>query len=411
MALAIGLSLALGMTGAMAQSITGGVYGKEPAGSDVTVTIDGVATGYHKELHPEADGHYSLNGLNPGRYKVTVSQGGNVAGSREVMVTPNVQTPVASFTASATAASMPPLHAADLSGISVTASTIHSDIVPIDVSTPQLTSNYSMALVNQLPTGRSLESIALLKSNVRYDNQTTGKVQMGGASPSENRYYFNEFDTTNDYNGLGATILPSEALSSVQTLSSNATTTWTSSTGGVMAATVRQGTNKFESGYSLYFTPPTSRLLNPRSRDSYDSEGNYYHFYSENRHDANITSQYLWASGALVKDKLFFFAMLGNGPDNNSQSTTQTFQTYTNTRDKNALLNLTWNITNNQSLNVVGYRDWKDTFNNQYSLTRDYDASSAGKYFGWNAAHVKDQFLIGNYNWQINDAMSLRLMA
>ena len=411
--LAMGLLMALGAGVAQAQSITGGLYGKEPGGADVTVAVDGTATGYHKEIHPDADGRYTLNGLNPGRYKVTVSQAGAVVGSSEVVVNPNVQSPVAAFSTSTSTVTNK--NASNLSGINVTASTIHSDIVPIDVSTPQLTSNYSMALVNQLPTGRGLESIALLKSNVRYDNQTTQLVQMGGASPAENRYYFNEFDTTNDYNGLGATSLPSEALSSVQTLSSNSTTTWTSSTGGVMAATVRQGTNKFQAGYSLYFTPPTSRLLNPRLHNSYDSNGDYYRFGGDinnggGEHSANITNQYIWASGAVVKDKLFFFAMLGNTPNNQTTSTSQAFQTLGTKRDKNALLNLTWNITNSQSLNVVGYRDWKDTFNNQYSLTQDYQADSAGKYFGWNAKQVKDQFLIGNYNWQINDAMSLRLM-
>ena len=408
--LAMGLLSAFGANVAMAQSITGGLYGREPNGKSLTIEVSNANTGYHRELHPDSDGRYNLAGLNPGKYTVTVSQGDQVIGTRTVTVNPNVQTavPTASIAAAAsTSASV--ANAATLSEIHVSGVARDTDVIPIDVSTPELSSNYSMNLVNQLPTGRGMESIALLKSNVRYDDQTTGLVQMGGASPAENRYYYNEFDTTYDYLGMGATTLPAEALSSVQTLSANSTTGWTNATGGIMSATVRQGSNNFQAGYSLYYTPPTSRLLEPRQHNSYASDGSYYLYDSANTQGSSAT-QYLWASGALVKDKLFFFAMLGNTPPNTSTSNGQNFQYDTSSRDKNALLNLTWNITNNQSLNVVGEKDWNNSFTNQYTLATDYDPHSVGSYYGWNAANVKNQFLIGNYHWQINDDMALRVM-
>ncbi|WP_430388756.1 carboxypeptidase regulatory-like domain-containing protein [Dyella sp. 20L07] len=409
--LALGLALALGGV-AHAQSITGGLYGKEPTGKGVTVEVSSPATGYRKQIQPDDDGRYSLGGLNPGTYVVTVSADGQAVGTRTVNVTANVQSPVQAVQAatSGAAGASPSPKATNLSGVVVSATSHDTNVIPIDVKTPELSSNYSMNLVNELPTGRGMESVALLKSNVRYDDQTTGLVQMGGASPVENRYYFNEFDTTYDYNGLGATTLPAEAVSSVQVMNSNGSVSWTNATGGIMSSTVRQGTNDFQAGYSLYFTPATSRLLNPRQHNSYTSDGDYYHYSSDNTHSANITAQYLWASGALVKDKLFFFAMLGNSPDNTSVINTQNFQNQRAYRDKNALLNMTWNITNNQSLNVVGERDWGDTFINQYTLQSDYNPHSVGRYFGWSEANVKNQFLIGNYHWQINDDMSLRLM-
>jgi hypothetical protein len=426
--LAVGLALALGGV-ANAQSITGGLYGKEPSGKGVTVLVTNPSTGYSKQIQPDADGRYSLGGLNPGKYVVTVQQDGQAVGTRSVTVTPNVQASVPAVSSAAATAANP--KATNLSGVTVSASSLNTEVLPIDVSTPEVSSNYNMNLVNQLPTGRSLESIARLKSNVRYDDQTTGLVQMGGASPAENRYYFNEFDTTYDYNGLGATSLPSEALSSVQVLNSNGTVGWTNATGGIMSATIRQGTNDFQAGYSLYYTPPTSRLLNPRRHDSFASDGSYYSFNSANSHGGNVTGlppgyqgpapevasgqpstsgQYLWASGALVKDKLFFFAMLGNSPDNTFTTYSQNRQSLITDRDKNALLNLTWNITNNQSLNVAGYKDWNSSYSNLYTLNTPYDPHSVGDYFGWTQTKVKNQFLIGNYHWQINDDMSLRLM-
>jgi hypothetical protein len=57
---------------AQAQSITCGLYGKEPGGKEMTIEVSGNDTGYHRELHPDDSGRYSVVGLNPGKYTVTV---------------------------------------------------------------------------------------------------------------------------------------------------------------------------------------------------------------------------------------------------------------------------------------------------------------------------------------------------
>lgn len=404
------VSLLLGLAPlAQAQSITGGLYGKVPTGGHITVRVTGEDSGMVRNLSPDASGRYSTAGLNPGRYVVNVLQDDQSIATRNVVVTANTQVAVASVAAVA-ASSASETHAQRLGGVQVTANSQYTVINPIDVSTPELASNFSMQLVNQLPTGRSMESIALLKSNVRYDNQTTGLVQMGGATPAENRYYYNEFDTTNDRTSLGAQRLPAEAIGSTQVLTSNFGASWTNATGGIMAATVRQGGNDFKAGYSLYVTPPTSRLLNPRQHNVLDPTGQYYSYASANSHSTSAT-QYLWASGALVKDKLFFFALLGNSPPHRSQSNSQQYHNDGSSRDKNGLLNLTWNLTDNQSVNVVGYKDWSNNFTNSYYLTRYYDPSSVGKYASWSSSPINTRFLIGNYHWQATDDLSFRLMA
>ncbi|HEX7338525.1 MAG TPA: carboxypeptidase regulatory-like domain-containing protein [Rhodanobacteraceae bacterium] len=402
-ALAGALLMALGSVPVWAQSITGGLFGQAKGDTAATVVINSPATGFIKTIQSDASGNYSLTGLNPGKYVVTVKRDGQVLGVHHVTVVANVQAQVYATSVTPAAA-----NAQKLSGVTVSAIAVDQNINPIDVSTPELASTYSMALVDQLPTGRSVGAIAELSSAVHYDNQTTGLPQFGGASSAENRYYYNEFDTTYSYTGIGATKLPSEALSSVQTLPSNAGVSWTSSTGGIISSTVRQGTNQFKAGYSMYFTPGTSHL-EERQPNSYDSLGNYYHFTEHNTHGPSFT-QYLWASGAIVKDKLFFFGMLGNEPASQSTSFTNNRQFDASGRDKNALLNLTWNITNNQSFNVVGYRDWNHSFNNQYTLDNAYDPTSKGDYFGWSDNQVKTQFLIANYHWYINENMSLRVM-
>jgi hypothetical protein len=411
--LVLGLLTALGTNVSYAQVITGGLYGNEPAAAGSTVVVTSAATGYRKEVQVDKSGRYKLDGLNPGVYTVTVSHDGKEVGSRSVNVTTNNSAPVATIAAAAAATGTAATgNAAELAGVEVNGMAASLDVAPIDVSTPTFLNHYDMQIVNQLPTGRSMESIALLRSNVVYDDQVTGLAVLGGASPAEDRYFYNGFDTTNDFTGIGANRLPAEALQGTDVISSSGTASWTNITGGVMAATVRQGTNEYEGGYSLYMTPATSRL-EPAAPNSYFTDGNgnrqYYSYSSDNWHNTEVT-QYLWGSGPIIKDTLFLFAMIGNSP--NQQSTSYGInRDYDNTnRDKNGLFNLTWNISADQTFDVVASKDVATSFSNQYALTENYTPSSVGGYKGWSASNTTNKFLIGNYSWHINDAMSLVLM-
>jgi hypothetical protein len=394
--------------GAMAQSLTGGLYGHEGAGSGVTVNVASRATGFSKDITPDADGRYSLTGLNPGEYQVSLVRDGQALGQSTVVVNPNRNAPVPELGAAAAAAAST-VNASDLGAVTVQATTMTTNVTPIDVSTPELTTSYNYKLIDALPVDRSPESVARLDSSVRFDQHNTGYVSIGGASPAENRYYYNEFDVTNDKNSLGSTALPAEAISDTQLITNGASASWTNATGGVMSSTIKQGTNDFHAGYSLYFTPPTSRLLNPRGHNTLNSIGDYYSYSSANNHDS-IAQQYLWASGAIVKDKVFFYALLGNDPASRSQAYGQTQKQETSSRDKNYLLNLTWNISNDQSLNILAHRDYSQSFNNFYQLNENYNPKSVGDWLSWSQTRTDTRFLIGNYHWQINDDMSLRLM-
>jgi len=183
--------------------------------------------------------------------------------------------------------------------VQVSATAMTTNITPIDVSTPELSTSYNYRLIDALPVDRSPESVARLDSSVRFDQHNTGFVSIGGASPAENRYYYNEFDVTNDKTSLGSTTLPAEAISDTQLITGGASASWTNATGGVLSSTIKQGSNQFRAGYSLYFTPPTSRWLNPRGHNTLNAIGDYYSYTSANNHDG-IAQQYLWASGALV---------------------------------------------------------------------------------------------------------------
>lgn len=393
------LALALGLGGlASAQSITGGLHGTAAAGVSVEVTR--ASTGYAKTVSVDAGGRYSLDYLAPGVYEVRVMREGQTLGDYTVKVVPNAS------------AAVPSVGATTLAMVTVSATTqnLVTVINPIDVSTPELSSTYSAGLTHDLPLANSIYSVANINSAVNSSVRGFAYPQVGGASPTENRYYFNEFDTSYDITGAGAIVFPQEAVDSTQFISGNAGLQWTSTTGAVLSGTLRQGTNDFHAGYSLAYTFPTSRLLSPASRDSFNSVGNHQLYQSDDRY-GGLAQQYLWASGALVKDKLFYFAMLGNQPPSESTTYTATERSDNSTRNKSYLLNATWNISNDQSLNVAGYKVDNTRSYNAYAMSAAYDPSSAGGAPAWSGIDSKQKLLIGNYHWRISDNLSMRLMA
>ena len=383
-----------------AQSITGGLHGIAPASGDVSVEVTRSSTGYAKTVSVDASGHYNVNYLAPGQYDVRIMQGGKPLGDYTVKVVPNAS------------ATVPSVGTTTLAAITVRADARSQSTVinPIDVSTPELSTTYSARLMHDLPVGNSIYSVANLSSAVNAGVRGFSYPQVGGASPTENRYYFNEFDTSYDITGAGAIVFPQEALESTQFIAGNGSLQWTSTTGAILSGTLRQGSNDFHAGYSLAFTPPTSRLLRPTAKDSYNALGQHELYQSDNS-SGSLAQQYVWASGALVKDKLFYFAMLGNQPASQSTTYTATQRSDNSSRNKNMLLNVTWNITNDQALNVAGYKTTNTSSYNAYAMGKAYDPSSVYGAPAWSGLDSRQKLLIGNYHWQINDNLSMRLMA
>lgn len=392
-----------------AQNITGGLHGTAPQGAIIEVTAP--AQGFSKTLTSNGKGEYDLRQLNPGTYVVTVSQGGNELGSVSIQVKPNVTATVPKIAAGA-AASTTSEKATTLGAVVVSAASGQTVTAPIDVTTPELINNYSSVLTHDLPIGQtSVYNVYALQSSAR---SFDGHYQVNGASVDENRTYFNEFDTTYDVSGLGSISFPQDAVADTQLINGSGGLAWTSTTGGIVSSTLRQGTNDFHAGYTAIFTPPTSKWLNPPDNDATylsPSGKQTYSLYQSANHSGSYLTQDVWASGAIVKDKLFFFALLGNTPPL-SKSYTYGSNTATaySSRDKNAMVNLTWNITANQSLNIAGNKSWQTNSSNLYSLAQTYQPSSITGAPSWSGSQYNSKVLIANYHWRITDDLTLRVM-
>lgn len=406
---ALVLSSAIGFClNANAQAITGGLHGTAPTTAGISVVVTNPGTGYTKTLGVDKNGRYSVDLLAPGNYEVRVEQNGTVLGDYTVTVAPNVSAVVPS--ASAAAATQ------TLSTITVSGQSLASTVTPIDVTTPTLTYNYSSQLLGQLPVSQtSIYDIPLLTTFSRPTSiQGMGLPQVAGAGPTENRYYYNGFDTTYDVTGVGAIAFPMDAVTNAQFIPSNAPLEYTSTTGAITAATLRQGSNTFQGGYTLQFNFPTSSLLNPKGKDSYYNNlgGTPTHYiYNSANYSGGDALNYLWASGPIIKDKLFIAATLGYESPSDSTTYSGAQQTVNSAREKSAFVNLTWDITRNQALDVAYYRVRDNTSTNTYNLAQNYVPSSVFGPSAWAGAIGRQKLAVANYHWNINDNMTLRLMA
>ena len=406
------ISAALATTGilissAHAQSITGGLHGIAPAGA--TVEVSAPSTGFAKTLTAGTKGDYDLEQLNPGTYLVKISQAGREIGQTQIQIKPNVTATVPKLgEADGTASGA----TATLNEVKVSGQSLQTVTTPIDVSTPELINNYSAELIHDLPIDQTTPySVYNLQSSARTFG---GYPQVNGASVSENRTYYNEFDTNYDVTGLGGITFPQDAVADTQLINGSGGLAWTSTTGGILAATLKQGSNEFHGGYTAIFTPPTSRLLEPSADDATFTlaNGNHsYSLYQSANHGGATLSQDIWASGPIVRDKLFFFVLLGNSPSISKYDTyyPNTVQEYSS-RSKNFMFNTTWNITSNQTLNVAAARNWTTGSTNQYQLAENYNPSSVTGEPTWSGDLHRTKLLIGNYHWRITDDLSIRAM-
>ncbi|HEX7338522.1 MAG TPA: TonB-dependent receptor [Rhodanobacteraceae bacterium] len=404
--LAVAISLALGTSGVAyaQQAVTGGIYGH--AGKQETVTIDALNTGVKRAVQPKANGQFSATALNPGPYEVNILRDGKVVKTGVVVVRPGI---MSAATQLATVSGNPQV----LQSVVVNASenAAKYSINSIDTSTAQLVTHYDAKLLHDLPVSNDTESIALLQSNVNHEQQTTGSIQVNGATPGANRYFLNGFDITNNTSNIGSFGVPSEAVQSTSVVATGADASWSNALGGVVMTNVKQGSDKFKAGYVLNFVPPTSKFFRPLSKGSTNSQGTPYMYYPHADHDAvQITNDY-WASGPLIKHKVFLYALVSQDlPRANDSFGSTSKSHYTNGNDT-GLFNLTWDITNKQTLDLIGEYNHSSSFDQTYQLNTPFDPSSVGADTGWSTGDSITRYGIADYHWLVSTNFHVHLMA
>lgn len=355
------LSIALGVciasmapSVALAQTVSGAVAGNATAGDQITVT--NTETGLSRTVVADAKGNYRIAQLPVGAYSLQVSRGGQPIGQAvEIQVSMG----------SATSINLDEGGAVSLAAVQV----VGSRIVPmVDVTSTESALTVTREDIQRLPVDRELASVALLAPGVTKGEASFGGISFGGSSVAENAFYINGLNVTDFYNRNGFSEAPFAFYREFQVKTGGYSVEFGRTTGGVINTVARSGSNEFQAGAELTVEP---RAWQSAAKDRYHDGERYL---TLGQDDYSSTTLDLWASGALIRDRLFFFGLYelrDYRPTNtNNEGTALTER---NSDDAFWGGTLDWYITDNNILSLMAFSNQEKSVSDVFGY--DYDAS------------------------------------
>ena len=244
-ALYVALGACLGamtMPVAMAQSATGAVAGRASAGDQVTVTH--VATGATRTVTASSDGAYRLTQLPVGDYRLQLLRNGQPVGEGATVNVSLGGTTTVNLGAEG--------GVANLDAIEVVGNRI---INRVDVFSTETATNINREELARMPVDQSLTSVALLAPGVIRGNSGFGGISFGGSSVAENSVFINGLTVTDFYRRQSFSTAPFAFFDQFQVKTGGYSVEFGRSTGGVINAVTRSGSNEFHGGVEFTFEP------------------------------------------------------------------------------------------------------------------------------------------------------------
>jgi len=249
-ALCVALGACLGSVAPMALAQDGAVVGKlvtdgGQALDNATVTVRNPATGFVRSVKADANGGYRIPLLPVGTYDLEVSVGGGAAtrvGQVDVGLgnTTTVNVPVSGVNT--------------LGTVEVRAPQVVS---MVDVKSTESATNITREELSRLPVDRDITAVALLAPGAVKGKGSLGGqgISFGGSSVAENTVYINGLNVTDFYNRVGFSSVPFAFYQEFQVKTGGYSVEFGRSTGGVINAVTRSGSNDFKAGAELVLEP------------------------------------------------------------------------------------------------------------------------------------------------------------
>jgi len=394
-ALAVGTALMLSLPATMAADNTNGTLkgvvtsdtGAQLSGA--TITVKHQTKGISRTVTSNADGKYNLRGLPVGRYTVTITKGGfNTIEEKDLVISLGQSSVYESV-----------LGDTSVERIQVTGSSVRM----IDTSTSTSGVTFSDDQLALMPVSNGFENIALLAPGVVSSGGTFDASSMGGGSGAENGYFLNGMNISELRSGIGSMALPWEAVAETQVKTGAISAEFGRFIGGVVNAVAKSGTNELKFGGEVKYNPDALR----EQHDSvYKADGTFQT--NTQRNESDFAEGNLWASGAVIEDQLFFYALYNPRNFQSETAFTTAFRDREKTGDR-WLLNMDYYISDNHSLNFLAFSNQEDWKNEWYSY--NHNNNTIGDKSGPTSGTEGGEAFSLRYEGYLTDDFSVTAMA
>lgn len=289
---------------AAAQDYTSGVLtgrvvdtsGNAVDGADITVVSP---QGQTRKTSSDASGMFRIPALAVGSYTVTVSKDGVGSQVSRASVAPGGS------------------NYEFILGQAMTEVVVVAEAIRDVTSTDTGLAVDVQELASQIPIGRSINSVTLLTpgassadasivANGARRNQSLSSI--AGTSAAESVYYINGLNVTDQRTFLGYSELPFDFLKTVETKTGGYSAEFGRGTGGVVNMVTRSGTNEWEFGATVTYSPDSLRAERPLAYAPGGTGSPGQMVYNQTS-EVDSTSYSVSVGGPIIKDRLFFFGI------------------------------------------------------------------------------------------------------
>jgi hypothetical protein len=295
----LALLLAIASAPAMAQETTGAIEGnvKDSSGGLLPgVTVQVVGPSGTLVAVTDDRGEFRFPRLPSGRYTVKATLDGFAPNTKTVDLTVG-STNRAEFTLAVGA---------------VTETVEVSGVTPaIDLRSAATATNISRERIEFVPRGRDFTDVVGQAAGANPEAQAGG-ISINGSSGSENRFIIDGIDTTDPQEGVSAIPLRAEFMEEVQVKSAGYAAEFGGSTGGVINAITRSGTNNV---HGMILSDFQSRSWGGSTRpilvDSLTADT--FEYITPEKDDELRIDPGFSLGGPILQDRLWFFGMYQPG--------------------------------------------------------------------------------------------------